>query len=56
MEEVDQLLTWGVVCGIHQTEENAIAAMERGEVVERVNPSTKGPKVLYEVFSLKGHT
>ena len=45
----------GVVVGMHGGDENAaIAAMERGEVEARENPSKKGPRMLYSIYSLEG--
>eukprot|EP00974_Lingulodinium_polyedra_P108794 10528873-Lingulodinium_polyedra.AAC.1 len=52
--EKEKLKTWGVVVGMHGGDEaKAIAAMERGEVEARENPSSKGPRVLYSIFSME---
>eukprot|EP00974_Lingulodinium_polyedra_P035101 3372439-Lingulodinium_polyedra.AAC.1 len=54
VSEKEKLKTWGVVVGMHGGDEaKAIAAMERGEVEARDNPSSKGPRTLYSIFSLE---
>ena len=57
--EKQQLLPWGLVCGMHNSEADAIAAMRRKEIKKVVNPKWNAqtddmPKYLYKMASLVG--
>ena len=50
------LYTWGRICALHLGEEAALAAMQRDEIVRKINPKPYGPKYLYQDMELSGPT
>eukprot|EP00969_Alexandrium_andersonii_P021961 961158-Alexandrium_andersonii.AAC.1 len=48
-EEREDLLTWGVAVGMHGSEQNAMEALERHELIKVANPSKIGPKHMYAI-------
>ena len=56
-EETNDLVTWGRCIGIHGgSEDQAVAAMERGEVTKVKNLWRNGLRFLYKIFSASGCT
>ena len=47
-------MPWGQVCGMHGGETSALAALKRGEIEERPNPTRNGPRKLYACYRLEG--
>eukprot|EP00969_Alexandrium_andersonii_P296768 13113842-Alexandrium_andersonii.AAC.1 len=49
-EEIDAFQDckpWGIICGMHLSEEHALQALERGEIEQVDNTSGKGPAIMY---------
>ena len=49
------LHTWGRIIGMHGSEELALAALDRNEIVEVENKTKIGPKTLFKVVEITGH-